>query len=115
MPTFKRTKPIRHPHVRVRHTNPAVQGRTGKLSTGTITLEVGGRDEVIFHTLSAVAKKLGRTPARVSQLINSGELRANRWGRDLFVLDQDLREFVNRQSSAASRRWQMVESKLQER
>ena len=72
--------------------NPAVEGRTGKLASRSVTLTVDGR-EVKLHSLVAVAKELDLTPMRVLQLVKERQLAAHRVGRDWVVLDQDLRQF----------------------
>jgi len=44
-------------------------------------------------TTNQVAQKLNLTPSRVRQLIMAGRLPAEKIGRDLFVKEQDLKNF----------------------
>ena len=78
--------------VTVIYENPAVEGRTGKLASRSVTLTVDGR-EVTLHSLVGVAKQLDLSPMRVLQLVKEHQLTAHRVGRDWFVLDQDLIHF----------------------
>ena len=91
---------IRKPQsVRFLYKNPAVEGRTGKLESRSVTLTVDNI-EVELHSLVAVAKELKLTPMRVLQLVKERQLEAHRIGRDWFVLDQDLRNFKARRQRA---------------
>jgi excisionase family DNA binding protein len=49
-----------------------------------------------FLTTKQVAKKLGITPRRVQALIEAGRLPAQKFGRDYFVKEKDLKLVENR-------------------
>jgi excisionase family DNA binding protein len=49
-----------------------------------------------FLTTKQVAQKLGITPRRVQALIEVGRLPAQKFGRDYFIKEKDLRLVENR-------------------
>ena len=81
--------------VKVMYKNPAGSGRTGKLRSRSMTLVIDNT-EVEIHSLLGAAQILGCSSVHVLQLIQAGELKAHRIGRDWLIFGPDLEEFRTR-------------------
>lgn len=90
--------------VRVFYRNPAVRTRSGKLANGSVIFEVDGR-RLEVHTVYGAAEILGRSVARVQQLLESEKLCGYRVGRDWLVLDIDLRRFIKQEGAKLKKRF----------
>ncbi len=93
MPTFQRARFHEPRSVRVFYKNPRVITRGGKFRPGTLIFEAA-RVRLVLHTIYGAASLLHRSAVRVQQLIEKGQLKAHRLGRDWLILDSDLREFI---------------------
>jgi excisionase family DNA binding protein len=82
--------------VQVMYKNPAGSGRTGKLQSRSMTIVIDDT-EVEIHSLLGAAQILECSSVHVLQLIQAGELRAHRIGRDWLILGSDLEDFRIRQ------------------
>ncbi len=95
------------PVVRVAYHNPALRGRTGKLRARSLTLYVNDWEVPIYSLLGA-AKVLGRTPARVLQLIQTGKLRAHRLGKEWMILGPDLNKYLRAEREGLRTRYPLL-------
>jgi excisionase family DNA binding protein len=78
--------------VQVVYKNPAGSGRTGKLRSRSMTVVIDNT-EVEIHSLLGAAQILRCTSVHILQLIQAGELKAHRIGRDWLIFGPHLEEF----------------------
>jgi excisionase family DNA binding protein len=91
--TMVKVQKARKPKVvKVMYRNPAGSGRTGKVQSRSMTLVIDNT-EVEIHSLIGAAQILGCSSVHVLQLIQAGELKAHRIGRDWLILGSNLDEF----------------------
>ena len=104
MPEIHRVKDREARWVRIEYENPAVVTRGGKLKSGTIHL-CAEHLWVILHTVYGAARILRRSPVRVQQLCDRGQLRAFKIGRDWIILDNELKKFIRAQRAQIRNRY----------
>lgn len=104
MPEIKRARARKARSVRITYKNPAVETRGGKLTPGTLHLHAEHL-RVELHTIYGVAGILHRSPVRIQQLCERGQLRAYKIGRDWIIVDNDLQEFIRTQQAKIRSRY----------
>ena len=104
MATIRKVRTHDAQSVRVTYKNPSVYTRGRKLASGTVIFQA---DDVrlVLHTVYGAASILRRSAVRVQQLIEKGQLKAYRLGRDWVIADPDLREFIASQRSKLLERY----------
>jgi excisionase family DNA binding protein len=89
--------------VQVMYKNPAGSGRTGKLQSRSMTLAIDNT-EVEIHSLLGAAQILECSSVHVLQLIQAGELKAHKIGRDWLIFGPHLEEFRTKRRAAIMER-----------